>query len=283
MQHITRKAIILIILVSLALLVFVPQALAATGYRIEGDANGLTIEALPKNQGIGNLAPGDVKESRLKLTNTNDSEVRVWIRTNITARRPGPNGGDLAEVLHLLIRNVDVDENGTVMNVNATITNDTFDNAANEGNVFIGTMDPGEEIYLDFTVTLPGPDTGNEYQGSSIDANWTFITESPEVPGGGGGGGGGRPPGGPGGTPGDTPGEEPPIEIPEEPVPGGPTDIPPEGDVPGTPDDLIIIEEEPVPGGPAKMPKTGEIPPVYFYGIGSLAVLLGVAVRKRKK
>lgn len=282
MQHITRKAIILIILVSLALLVFVPQALAATGYRIEGDANGLTIEALPKNQGIGNLAPGDVKESRLKLTNTNNSEVRVWIRTNITDRRPGPNGGDLAEVLHLLIQDVNVDREGNVTGVNKTITNDTFNDAEGK-DVFVKTMGAGEVIFLDFTVTLPGPETGNDYQGSSIDANWTFTVQSRE--GGGGPGGGGPRPGG-----GD-PGDEPPIEIPEEPIPEGPAEPPGEGDTPpgegdvtpGTPDELIIIEEEPVPGGTAKMPKTGEIPPVYFYGIGSLAVLLGVAVRKRKK
>ena len=60
MQHITRKAIILIILVSMALLVIVPQALAATGYKIEGDANGLTIESHPNKQGR-QLKPGDTK------------------------------------------------------------------------------------------------------------------------------------------------------------------------------------------------------------------------------
>lgn len=270
MQLITRKAIILIILVSLCVLGIVPQALAAN-YKIVGNANGLTIEAVPFGHNTGNLNPGDQKKSSLRLKNTNDDEIIVWIRTNITGRRKGPNGGDLAEVLHLLIKDG-----------SRTITDDSFDGAAADEFVRIGTMDPGEEKLLEFTVTLPGPETGNEYQGSSIDANWTFRTQSES---GGGGGGGGR--GGGGG--GDTPGE-PTTEIPEEPVPGGPTETP-GGEIPGseTPNpDIEIIEEEPVPGGSTggpttAMPKTGEIPPVYFYGIGSLVMLTGVVIRKRKK
>jgi len=253
----STKAVIFITLISLALLVIVPQALAAN-YKIVGDANGLTIEALPEGQDTGNLNPGDEKISALRLKNTNDDDVTVWIRTNITGNRPGSNGGDLAEVLHLLIKDGDRE-----------ITDDSFKNAAADGNVLIGTMDPGEEIILNFTVTLPGPGTGNEYQGSAIDANWTFTTQTES--GGGGPGGGGRRGGG--GEPG-----EPPVEIPEEPVPGGPAEVP-GGDSP-EPDILII--EEPVPEGTA-MPKTGEIPPAFFYGLGSLAVVMGVAVRKRKK
>lgn len=180
-----KKAVILILLVSLALLVTVPQALAATGYKIEGNANGLTIESQPNEQGTGNLNPGDEKASRLKLTNTNDDDVRVWIRTNITERRIPEGSRDLSEVLHLLIKGG-----------SRVITDDSFDGAADAGNIEIGTMDPGEEIILDFTVTLPGPGTGNDYQGSSIDANWTFTTES-ESSGGGGGGGGRRTPSNP--------------------------------------------------------------------------------------
>lgn len=262
MQHITRKTIFLILSVSLALLVMVPQALAAN-YKIVGDANGLTIEALPNGQGTGNLNPGDFKNSRLKLTNTNEDEVTVWIRTNITARRPGSRGGDLAEVLHLLIKEGE-----------RTITDDSFDGAAGDDFVQIGTLDPGEVIYLDFTVTLPGPETGNKYQGSSLDANWTFRTQSES---GGGGGGGDR--GGGGG--GSTPEEEPPVDIPEEPIPGGPLAVPPGEETPGP--GLITVEEEKVPGGSVAMPKTGEIPPLYFYGVGSLMMLTGAALRKRKK
>ena len=263
MQKATRKAVILILLVSLALLVTVPQALAATGYKIEGNANGLTIESQPNEQGTGNLNPGDEKASRLKLTNTNDDDVRVWIRTNITERRIPEGSRDLSEVLHILIKDG-----------SRVITDDSFDGAADAGNIEIGVMNPGDEIILDFTVTLPGPGTGNDYQGSSIDANWTFTTES-ESSGGGGGGGGRRTPSNP---------DEPTTIIPEEPVPEGPGEIP-EGTPYAVPDpDLLIIEEEPVPGGSAaKMPKTGEIPPIYFYGAGSLAVALGVAARKKKK
>lgn len=253
----STKAVIFITLISLALLVIVPQALAAN-YKIVGDANGLTIEALPEGQDTGNLNPGDEKISALRLKNTNDDDVTVWIRTNITGNRPGSNGGDLAEVLHLLIKDGDRE-----------ITDDSFKNAAADGNVLIGTMDPGEEIILDFTVTLPGPGTGNEYQGSAIDANWTFTTQSD--PGGG--------PDRPRRPRNPSEPEGPPVEIPEEPIPGGPAEVP--GGEPPEPD-ILIIEEEPVPEGTA-MPKTGEIPPAFFYGLGSLAVVMGVAVRKRKK
>lgn len=262
MQKATRKAVILLLLVSLALLVVVPQALAATGYKIEGNANGLTIESQPNKQGTGNLNPGDEKDSRLKLTNTSSNDLKVWIRTNVTANRPGDNGGDLAEVLHLIIKDGD-----------RVITDDSFKGADADGNIEIGILDPGEEIILDFTVTLPGPGAGNEYQGSSIDANWTFTTQSEDDDDNDGGNRRrSRNPG------------EPTTIIPEEPVPEGPGEIP-EGTPYAVPDpDLLIIEEEPVPGGTAaKMPKTGEIPPIYFYGAGSLAVALGVAARRKKK
>jgi len=281
MQQTTRKLLILITLVSLVILGTVPQALAAN-YKIEGDANGLTIEALPNGEALGNFTPGDTEESRLKLTNTNDEKVTVWIRTNITARHRGPNGGDLAKALHLLIK-----EGSRV------ITNDSFDGAAKDGFVRIGTLDPNEAVFLDFTVTLPGPETGNYYQGSSIDVKWTFRTESISRGGGGKGGGKQRDPRNP-----DISGEpdEPGDIIEDEPIPEGSADPSqseqpaqpaqsgqPSGDTDSQDSGLITFEAEQVPGVAVKMPKTGEIPPIYFYGIGSLAVAMGLMVRKRKK
>lgn len=266
MRQKAKKGFILITLISLAVLALVPQALAATegtGWKISGNTNGLTIEAQPNGQGTGNLNPGDTKDSKLKLTNTNSTDVKVWIKTNVT-KRSCFGEGDLAKVLHLLIKNGDT-----------VITDKSFNDADKEGSIFIGTMKPNEVIYLDFTVILPGPETDNKYQGCSIDANWTFTTQTT-------GGGGGHNPGGGSSRDPSRPDPKDPDEpdeiIDEEPVPEGPTEPPVDTD---TPD--VIIEEEPVPGGFVKMPKTGEIPPALFYGVGSLAVAMGVMARKRKK
>ena len=46
--------------------------------------------------------------------------------------------------------------------------------------VYLGRFRPGESGELVATVRLPGPETGNEYQGKSASVKWIFIAQASE-------------------------------------------------------------------------------------------------------
>lgn len=82
------------------------------------------------------------------------------------------------------------------------------------------------------------------------------------------------------------------VEVPEEPVPGGPVDIPDgvvevlEEPVPGgeviIPDDEIGIPEENIPAG-GMLPKTGGITPYLVYGLGMTMLCSGIMIYRKKE
>lgn len=222
------------------------------------DGNGLEIHLPEKTVDTGNLNPGDKKNSSLKLVNNGQDTFTVYIRTNILSEN-SPRGGRLAGVMTLTIKDGE-----------KVVADDTFREVAKEGNISLGEMAPGSEKTIYFSTDMP-ENAGNEYQGSSFKASWTFTTQ---VTGGGGGGGGGdttprRP----------EPEEEELIPIEEEEVPGAPLE--PEGGPPeGEPE--VPLEEEEVPGGPVKLPKTGERLPLHFYALGLALVAGGVALGRKR-
>ena len=206
------KLITMALLASLLVLGMVPaKALGGTGYKIEGESNGLIIESPLDPEDTGNLNPGDRKHSQLKLTNTNRRPVAVFISTVIVSEETPSGGEPLADGMFLTIEDEDT-----------TVCSGTFREARDKGNISLGRMASGEEKILDFYADFPGEESGNEYQGSSMKVQWVFTTQSSSS-----GGGGGRRRGG---------GEE---EITVD-----------EPDIFVPPDEPVTVEDLPLPGMP---------------------------------
>lgn len=255
------KKLIAVVFTACLIIAAVPRAaLAEPAYTIVGDDNGLEIHIPKKTQDTGNLGPGDKKSSSLVLKNAGSHLLHVYMRTNIIEEK-APNGGYLKDVMTLVIKEG-----------NNVIIDDSFKGAAEEGNVYLGTMAPGAQKTLHFFSDLP-TNIGNEYQAAYMKVNWTFTTQ----------------------TDGDSDddddddrdrddrdrdddedsGDGGEIEIEDEDIPQGP------GEIPSDPGIEITVDDEEVPVGPADMPKTGEISPMFFYGTGALMLMMGIALRKK--
>jgi LPXTG-motif cell wall-anchored protein len=240
-QKSSTKLITAVLLTALLGLGIAPvEAFGEPVYRKVGESNGLVIEVPEKTQDTGNLGPGDTKQSHIRLTNSNQRSVTVYMRTEIVEEST-LYGGKLAEAFRLKI-----------MDGSGTVYDGTFQEAHDKGNISLGRMTPNAEKTLYFYADLPGRETGNEYQGSSMKVQWVFTTQ---VGGGGGGGGGDE-----GGRRGGGGGEEEEVII-EEP------------DVFEPPEEPVTVDYE-----PPLMPKTGEASPLPFYVAGACAVVLGASL-----
>ncbi|WP_028307934.1 hypothetical protein [Desulfitibacter alkalitolerans] len=247
------KKLMLTLFILFAMTLIAPHGVSANvnGISIEGNVCGLVIQASDEKVNTGNLNPGDLKNTSLLLRNTGSVPLTLYIRTNILSEAT-LNGGKLADILNLYIA-----DGSNIIN------NELFRSAAGRGNILIGTMPAGSEKTIDFSVVFPGG-AGNEYQGATVKANWTFTTTCST--GGGGGGGGG----------GDTGGGDDPLDVPDDPIPLGPAE-----EEPSEPEILITVDEDGIPAGPAAMPDTGELSPIYFLGAGAFIVMLGIVLRRK--
>jgi len=221
---------------------------------IAGNKCGLVVKVSPKTVDTGNLNPGDEKYSSLRLINTGDKTITVYIRTNIK-KEEAPRGGYLADIMTLTIRDG-----------SRVLADDLFREVAKRGNILIGKMAPGEEKMIEFEAQFP-KEANNDYQGATMKVNWTFVAECSgnggddgDNDGGNGGGDNGRP-------------KPPPVDE-EEP-------IPPEPDEPIEPE-AIDTPEESIPFVPGEMPATGEVPSLYYYGAGAALAMLGLVTSKKK-
>lgn len=247
----TIKLITLVLLASLLVLGMAPaKVLGGTGYKIEGESNGLIIASPLDPEDTGNLGPGDQKHSRLKLTNTNTSPVTVYIRTVIVDEDTPPDGKPLAEGMFLTIKDGDKE-----------IFSGTFGDAHEEGNISLGSMEHQDEKIMDFYADFP-EDSGNEYQGASMKVQWVFTTQTSDDGGGGGGGGSRRR---------DRGGDEEEITVEEPDI-----FVPPEEPI--TVEEPVTVEDLPLPG----MPKTGEGPSYPYYLAGACAIVAGIGLLRNK-
>ena len=160
-------------------------------------------------------------------------------------------------------------------------------------NISLGNFPPNSQKELRAIVHLPGPETGNEFQGKSLEVKWYFIAELNKV---------------------DPPTESRPIIVPrpgifvpsppeviiieEDEIPLGEPEVPeeelieieeeeiPKGipEVPEEPEEeLVEIEEDEIPKSIPKLPTTGELSPSIFYGAGILFILVGTGLGFKKK
>jgi LPXTG-motif cell wall-anchored protein len=247
---------------------------------LEVIGNELGLEVTSENTrlfDLTNLNPGDTHEAKIDIKNNYTDPFEVFMKTERTSHQPEPGEADLFEQLEL-----------TIYLDNVQIYTGPMKDYA-KSNISLGDLNQNAEKELRAVVHLPGPETGNEFQGKSVEVKWIFIAQAdPDEPPGGGGGGS---------TVIITPiePEEPEEEIKEE-VPEDIPDEPEDSEVeiqeideeipedkPEKPGELEEEIEEEIPEAQPIMPKTGEIPATIYYALGSMLVGLGLGFRKKDK
>lgn len=109
---------------------------------------------------LGNLNPGDAFIRTLTVTNEGELPSYIWLKHEWVDGDPlRGEVGDLFSQLNMTIswRNVDLYSgpmNGLVEPLDISVQ--------------IGPVRPAETMELDFYIWLPGPETGNEFQGATV-------------------------------------------------------------------------------------------------------------------
>ncbi len=223
---------------------------------LSGTGSGLVVSpSAPYLFELNNMNPGDSVERTLVIKNNYSRPFSLYLNAQKVV--PVDGGEDLSDVLRLRVtlRGTEI-YNGPI---------DGFGSST----VALGVFNPGANEELVARVVLPGPETGNEYQGATATVVWTFTAQSsgeepPEYP----------------------PEEEvPEEEVPEEEVPLVPPEEEiPEEELPEVPPEEIEIPEAEVPKEePKPLPKTGEVSHWLFYGAGGAMVLCGLVLGLKKK
>ncbi len=235
---------VFLLMLPLVLMGMVPTPVAAADLEIRGSDIGL--EVLPSGTNFFDLIgmdPGDSSSGTLTIRNSYAGAFALYMRAEKNGAMETP---DLFNILKLKV----VFRGAIVFDGNMK------DFAA--VNTALGSFQPGEVQTLSATVSLPGPETGNEYQGKTTRVKWIFTAQSSYTPPGP------NPDPDPSPDPGsDRDRADPPV-IENEPVPLG---------LPVTPP--VVIPEETIPLGPIIIPKTGEHSPELFYALGLLSILCG--------
>lgn len=236
---------VFLLMLPLILMGMVPTPVAAANLEIIGSDVGL--EVIPTGTNFFDLIgmdPGDSSAGTLTIRNSYAGAFDLSMRAEKNGAMETP---DLFNILKLKVvfRGVVVFDGN--MKDFATV------------NTGLGSFQPGEVQALNATVSLPGPETGNEYQGKTTKVKWIFTAQSSYTPPGP------DPDPGPGPNPGsDRDRADPPV-IESEPIPLGlPVVVPP-----------VVIPEETIPLGPIILPKTGGHSPELFYALGLLSILCG--------
>lgn len=112
------------------------------------------------------LNPGDIKKGSITVKNNYEHPFNLYMR----AERIGEV--DNVDLLNQLILQINYD--GELM------FEGPMNNFAKE-NIYLGKLEIGDVYKLDATVKLPGPETGNEFQGKKVDVKWIFTAQTERV------------------------------------------------------------------------------------------------------
>ncbi len=128
---------------------------------------------------LENMNPGDSTTSTVTVTKTGIASAWLYLTWDWVAGDPGlGEQGSLFEQLILVISFEGTELYRGPM-VGGPIAGDP---SKIEDALKIIYMDHGDEIALDFTVILPGPETDNEFQGSTLETKLVFYTICDDVP-----------------------------------------------------------------------------------------------------
>ena len=148
----------------LLLLAALPALAATADLELVGGAAGLVLKpAGEKLFDLGNMSPGDTRTATITVRNDYSKWYDLWVRAeDVTAEKPS-----LFEVMEL-----------TVLYRGREIYRGPVAGFGGDGSIYLGRYHPGESGELTAAVHLPGPATGNEYQGKSAGVKWIFTAQS---------------------------------------------------------------------------------------------------------
>ena len=128
---------------------------------------------------LKNMNPGDSTTKTVTVTKTGTSSANLYMTWDFISGTPGLSElGSLFEQLILVISYKGEElYRGPMMNGPQAGTPSMLTDA-----LYIAFMRFGDVLELDFTVILPGPETGNEFQGSKLVTKIVFYTICSDVP-----------------------------------------------------------------------------------------------------
>ena len=225
--------------------------------------NNIGLEVDPSGTSLFNLTnmnPGDTNEAKIDIYNSLEYRFQLFMRTERVSKAPSQGEADLFKQMVLTIQ-YDGDE----------IYNGPMADFA-QSNISLGFLHPGDHRELKAIVYLPGAETGNEFQGTSVEVRWIFIAEH-------------RP---------DNPPDDPDDlddrdksdrsdrpENPEEPEEILEISEETPQAVPELEQPEIIEAEEEIPLMIPILPRTGVVPAALYYIMGSLLFAVGIRMKKK--
>lgn len=173
---------------------------------------------------LENMNPGDVYTETMKVTKTGESSANLYLTWDPVWGKPEP--GEPYSLFEWLLLTISLDgaELYSGLMSEGPVAGDPV--VAGDA-LFVGLLEHNETIELEFKVTMPGPETTNDYQEATLETKVVFYTTCT---------GNGPPP----------PPPPPPGPDPDDP------DDPDDPEDPGTPDETIIAPEAPelIPADP---------------------------------
>ncbi len=162
-----KKMVSILVLLGVVIMI-VPTILFADleNAYVLGSNLGLVIKKGPESAMTDNLGPGDVVRSTMTLENDGSMPFEVYFKTNIKqGSETSPRGGSLADRLLVEIKSGE----------RILVPQMSFRDASERVQISIAQMAVGSKLVLDFEVSFP-QSANNEYQGSTFQAYWTFVT-----------------------------------------------------------------------------------------------------------
>lgn len=295
--------ILTILLVSTVLLAMADFPTSYASLVVDSGDCGLVVDPSEDPVDTDNLNPGDIKTSYLDVKNTKDITFKYYLDIqqvkSIIGSYPGLEGKHLEKVLKLKVERQLEGEEREVLFEGYLHQFEELD---------MGILEGYEEERIYITVELPGPETGNEYQGASLFTRFLFrsscdIEEErparptrPRPP---------RPPDEDIEVPPEPPDVEPeppeiepdppdvepePPEVEPEPpeVEPEPPEVEPEPpevepEPPEVEPEPPEVEPEPPEEEEPIVPPTWEMPPYIYYAIGGILILMGLILGKRRR
>ena len=122
---------------------------------------------------LENMNPGDETTKTVKVVKTGTSSANLYMTWDFISGDPTiGQEGSLFEQLILVVsyEGTELYRGPMVNGPQAGVPSQLSDA------LFIAFMEYGDELELDFTIILPGPETGNEFQGSTLTTKIVFYT-----------------------------------------------------------------------------------------------------------
>lgn len=235
----------------------------AENLELRGDTAGLVINPSNNLFNLTNLNPGDTVEAEIDIKNEYTRAFNLSMKAERIGEAPGEEDVDLFEQLIITVYyGADEVYSGPMKDFAST-------------NIDLGRYNPGDEKILRAVVHLPGPETGNEFQGAAVDVKWIFTAQAdqPTDPDPGGG----NPDPGPDPDPTPDPDPEPEPDPDDEVI-----EVEDEVDIPEEEEDDTVIEVEDEVDLPT-LPKTGSKSNLGLMAIGIILLVLGLGLYRKKE